>query len=361
MRGIMSGISALLTLLLAALVCAEGAAQLLPVPANAPGLEATVRQLIARARAALDHGDLVAARSNLEQVLSREETNRPARLALTDVLRRMKLWKEAENHAQILIRQFPADTEPVFLLAEIEMQRGDPQTARKLASRCVAGGDSRPEVYKVLAVSEYMLQDNDKFEAHIRTAIGKNPQDADAQYMLARYLYETKQYRQSLGAFQAVLGIQPAHYRAHYYAGLVYQASGDTDLAQAEFLAAIRIIESLEIRYAWPFADLGRALNDAGDTEEAIELISRGIRNDPACPKTYYEFARALFQRRADSEVKRALLEAVRLDPGYTDAYYLLARYYRKTGENQAADQSLARFRDLKAHPVPSPYGLPRQ
>jgi predicted Zn-dependent protease len=361
MGGITSGISSLLTLLLAALVCAEGQVQLLPISSAEPGREVTVRQLMASARVALDHGDLEAGRSNLEKVLSREETNRPARLALTDVLRRMRRWNEAENHAQTLISQFPADTEPVYLLAEIEMQRGNPQAAQRLASRCLAQGDSRPEVYKVLAVSEYLLQNNDKFLADIRAVIDKNPLDPEAQYMLARYLYETKQYRQSLSALQAVLGIQPAHYKAHYYAGLVYQANGDTDHAQSEFVAAIGIIESKDIHYAWPFADLGRALNDEGKTDKAIEWISRGIRNDPACPKTYYEYARTLFRRSAGSEVKRALIEAVRLDPGYSDAYYLLARYYRKTGENQAADQVLAKFRDLKAHPVPSPYGLPRQ
>jgi len=75
----------------------------------------------------------------------------------------------------------------------------------------------------------------------------------------------------------------------------------------------------------------------------------------------YYEYARALFHKGPLPEIEKTLIEAVRLDPGYTDAYYLLARYYRKSDKNLAADRVLARFRDLKAHPMPSPYGLPRQ
>jgi tetratricopeptide (TPR) repeat protein len=189
----------------------------------------------------------------------------------------------------------------------------------------------------------------------------KNPRDAEAEYLLARYLYETKQYRQSLSAFQEVLEIQPEHYKAHYYTGLVYQMTSDMDRAQSEFLTAIHIIESKQIRYAWPFADLGRQLADAGDLNAAIDRLSQGIHNDPACPKAYYEYARALFKKGPLPEVEKTLIEAVRLDPGYTDAYYLLARYYRKAGEDERAKQVLARFRVLKAHPVPSPYGLPRQ
>src|SRR5690349_3975930 len=102
----------------------------------------------------------------------------------------MKRWKDAENQAEILMGQDPADTEPIYLLAEVAMQRGDPQTAAELANRCLARGDRRPEVYKVLAVSEYALHDNDKFEAGIRAVIERNPRDVEAHYLLARYLFE---------------------------------------------------------------------------------------------------------------------------------------------------------------------------
>src|SRR5690348_8240577 len=116
MRGIMTGIGPFLPLLLLSFVSAEGQ-QVLPVRIQVPGQEASVDQLISRARTALEHGDLDAARSSLEQALAREATNKPARLALTDVLRRMKRWKDAENQAEILMGQDPADTEPIYLLA----------------------------------------------------------------------------------------------------------------------------------------------------------------------------------------------------------------------------------------------------
>lgn len=355
---IVTGISALPLLVLLSFMSVEGQ-QLLQVSVQVPGRE--VDRLISSARTALDHGDLDAARSSLEKVLALEETNKPARLELTDVLRRMRRWNDAEDQARILIRQAPADTEPLYLLAEIAMQRGDPRTATELAYRCLARGDTRPEVYKVLAVSEYSLHENDKFEAGIRAVIERNPRDVEAHYMLARYLFEVRHYSESLKSFQTVLDLQPEHYKAHYYCGLLDVANGEDGLARAEFLSSIELLERRQAAYGWPFADLGRALNDAGELDNALGWLSRGIRNDPTCPRVYYEYARALFQKGAGAEVKDALLKALSLDPGYSEAYYLLARYYKKSGDGRAAGEALAKFRDLKDHPIPSPYGLPRQ
>jgi len=84
------------------------------------------------------------------------------------------------------------------------------------------------------------------------------------------------------------------------------------------------------------------------------------VRNDPASPHALYHYAKALFQKDPSAEVKQAVQEAIRLDPGYSEAYYLLARYYQKTGEAQLAKETFAKFEELKKHPLPSPYGLRR-
>ena len=84
------------------------------------------------------------------------------------------------------------------------------------------------------------------------------------------------------------------------------------------------------------------------------------MRNDPASPHARYEYAKALFTKGATSEVRKSLEEAIRLDPGYSEAYYLLAQYYVKTGEKQLATDTLKRFEQVKKNPVPSPYGIRR-
>src|SRR5438094_10541398 len=87
-------------------------------------------------------------------------------------------------------RQSPQDAEPVFLSALIAFRRGDPHRASDLASRCILLGDVRPEVYKLLALSEYLLGQTEQFENRVRASLQTHPSHAEAQISLARYLYE---------------------------------------------------------------------------------------------------------------------------------------------------------------------------
>ena len=84
----------IIALMLTSLTSAGGQVQILRAPAGFLGQDASVEQLTASARGSLERGDLEHARSILERVLSREERNKQARLALTDVLRRMKRWQD---------------------------------------------------------------------------------------------------------------------------------------------------------------------------------------------------------------------------------------------------------------------------
>jgi len=317
-------------------------------------------QLIETAQAQLKRGDLAGAATTLEQALAQEERNKAARIALIHVLLRLTRPAEAERHAQTLRQQFPEETQPVYLLALIAFQRGQPQLACELANQCLARGDLRPEVYKLLAFAEYLLQQYDQSEAHTRAVLQQHPQDPEANYHLGRQLYEGKRYREALGSFQKVIEVQPENYKAHYYAGLLYEASNEAGRAKEEFLAAIQVIDRQKLRYPWPFTDLGRRLVNEGEFDRGLGWLYRAIRNDPASPQAHYEYAKALFQKEATPEVKQELMEAIRLDEGYSEAYYLLARYYQKVGEKQLAQETFAKFEEVKKNPRPSPYGLRR-
>ncbi|MCI0659682.1 MAG: tetratricopeptide repeat protein [Acidobacteria bacterium] len=353
----------LILALLSSVMCADGK---LSAPfstrADAAGLiqDSPVTQLLDSAQAGIRRGDLAGAAVALEQALALEKGNKTARMALVNVLMRLTRWEEAEQHAQILRQQFPDETGSFYFLALIAFQRGQLPVALEMANQCLERGDRRSEVYKLLALIEYLLQQYDKFEAHIRETIKLNPTDADAYYHLGRYYFEDKRYKEALGAFQTAFKIQPAHYKAHYYAGLLHEGENDGERVKQEYQAAIQIIELQKIRYPWPFTDLGKWLVNEGEYDRGVGWLYRATRNDPTSPHAWYHYAKALFQNGASFEVKEAILEAIRLDPGYSEAYYLLARYYQKTGEDRLSKETFAKFDDLKKNPIPSPYGLRR-
>jgi tetratricopeptide (TPR) repeat protein len=247
--------------------------------------------------------------------------------------------------------------------AQADLERGDLAGAAGLLEQALSldvGQKRAAEVYKRLAMVEYLLGKLERFEAHIREAIRLNPMDADARYHLGRRFFEEKRYREAMEAFQEAIKIQPEHYKARYYAGLVHKGENDGEGAKREFQAAIRVIERLKVRYAWPFTDLGEWLINEGEYERGVGWLYRATRNDPKSPHSWYHYAKALFQKEPSFEVKEALLVAIGLDPGYSEAYYLLARYYQKTGEEKLAKETFVKFDELKKHPIPSPFGLRR-
>jgi tetratricopeptide (TPR) repeat protein len=322
--------------------------------------EPTVAQLMQDAQVSLNRGDLANSVRQLERALALDAGHQAARVALAHLLMRLGRWTEADQQVQQLRRRFPDETEPLYLTALIAFQRGQMEQVCELTEQCLARGDKRVEVYKLLALAEYLLQRLDKFEQHIREAIKISPLDPDANYHLGRYFFEDKQYSAALNNFRITLQAKPHHYKAHYYAGLVYEGLNEMGKAEEEFHSAIQIIDRLKIRYAWPFTSLGERLVNEGEYERGLGWLYRAIRNDPGAPHARYHYAKALFQKGLSPEIKETLLEAIRLDPGYSDAFYLLARYYQKSGERDRAKETFARFEELKKNPIPSPYGLRR-
>lgn len=244
-----------------------------------------------------------------------------------------------------------------------QLREGDLAGAAARLERALAGERDEKkaaELHKRLALLEYLLQRFDRFDEHIGEAIRLDPLDADARYQLGRRCFEEKRYREAMSAFQEALALQPSHYKARYYAGLVHEGENELESAKREFQAAIGIVEGRKIRYAWPFTELGELLVNEGDYERGLGWLYRATRNDPRSPHAWYHYARGLFQKQADFEVKEGLMLAISLDPGYSEAYYLLARYYQKTGEERLAKEAFARFEELKKKPLPSPFGLRR-
>lgn len=331
-----------------------------PQPADDFSRNATVSQLLSNAQAGMQRGDLAQAMSALRQAVALDEKHKPARKALIRLLLLQGELKEAEEQVQTFARLHPEETEGFFLRALVAFQSGRLRQASEWADACLKRGDGRAEVHKLLAMSEYLQRHFDKFETSIREASRLNPLDPDPHYHLGRYHFEDKRYDQALGEFKKAFELQPDHFKSHYYAGLVYEGQNDIEAAKQEMQSAIRVIDRMKIRYAWPYADLGRLLVNEDDFDRGVGWLYRAIRNDPGSPYARYHYAKALFRKGATFEVKQELMEAIKLDPGYGDAYYLLARYYQKSGQQQLAKDTFAKFEEIKKNPAPSPYGLRR-
>lgn len=239
----------------------------------------------------------------------------------------------------------PPPTDKLVGAAVEAFRQGDLSRARDLARRAVADGRQQAPLYKLLASTEYLLGEPQQFETHIRAALALAPDDADLHYHLARHLYEQQRYREAAKVFGRASTLDDEHYKARYYEGLLAEARGEPERAKDLFVDAIATIDRRRVRYVWPLVDLGRLLVDQGEIERGLSWLYRAVRTDPELPYAHYEYAKALLrQPEPTAEVERALRDAIRLDPGYASAYYVLARYYATTGDRQQANEMFAKL-----------------
>jgi len=317
-------------------------------------------ELLDSAQSNIDSGQYEEAVPILREILSRDKQHALARKALIDVLMRLLRSDEAWEETGILREQYPEDPQAAYMAAAVAFRRGDFQQASELAAQAIALDDQYVEAYRLRAFSFFLMKDYDNYKANILALLEKKPNDAEAYYHLGRYYYESNMFTDGIEAFKKATALDPNLYKAYFFLGWCQQAGGDTEAAKQSFRTSARIVQTARINYGWPFTDLGELLVTEGRYEEGLGWLYRGVRNDPNLPYTHCKYAEALLKAEKSGEIEQHLLKAIELDPGYTQAYYLLGRYYSKAGEREKAKEALAKFQELRKNPTVSPQGVRR-
>jgi tetratricopeptide (TPR) repeat protein len=94
-----------------------------------------------------------------------------------------------------------------------------------------------PELAKThffLATALKSLGRYDEAIDHLKSANAKYPRDRVVLNQLGRVLFLKRQYKDAIGAFTGVLGIDPEDLQAHYNLMLCYQGLGDAASAARE-------------------------------------------------------------------------------------------------------------------------------
>jgi len=134
--------------------------------------------------------------------------------------------------------------------------------------------------------------------------------------------------------------LQPDGFRWTYYAGYLALRAGRADKALADFNAA----QELRTDYPPLTLRLGEARMDKGDFPAARILFEQAAEaSGLRAAALYYLGQIDLLDRRYEAAAEH-LEEALRLNPGATEAHYPLAQAYRALGDDTRAREHLARF-----------------
>lgn len=336
-------------------------AVILSVSSPATTSQQAKTNLLAEAQSALDGNRLDEASRLLESILEIDKENHTARKALIDVNMRLMKWTDAQEEVKILRSALPMDPQAAYLAAAVAFRIGNFTDAVELSTEALNLQYPPQEALRIRALSRYVLQDFEGFTEDMQLLIRLDPQNPEPHYHLGRYYFEKQVFAQSEEEFRLAIEKAPRHHRSWYYLGWCQWAGGEVEKAKLSYEKSIEIILEGRISFGWPFSDYGELLITQGQFEEGLKWLYSGIRNDPDLPYTHFKYASALFKKDATIEVETELKKAIELDPGYAEAYYILANYYRKTGNRELAQEILKKFQELKKNPVASPFGVRRK
>src|SRR5581483_3057139 len=136
-----------------------------------------------------------------------------------------------------------------------------------LGTAMVTSTTQIPDVQEIELGEAQVVNQPSNNLAELQRAAAQDPQDADAQYRLARRLYANQNYGDSLTAYQRALSVNPADAAVQNDIGVLYMDQNKLDEAERSFRRAVALAPTSAVsRY-----NLGLLLLRKGRRKEALE------------------------------------------------------------------------------------------
>lgn len=143
--------------------------------------------------------------------------------------------------------------------------------------------------------------------------------DATADYFLGQ-----EDYGEAITMHRRTVAAHPADALAHYHLGFAYGMTG----ARAQELVEYRKAAALGLRQWDLYLNLGRALLEAGDTDDAAAALNTSVMLAPQRAESHFNLGLADERRGMFGPAQDELRTSLRLDPKQPDARNMMGLIY---------------------------------
>lgn len=243
----------------------------------------------------------------------------------------------------------PADRELQLELGNAYFMGQHFHRAKEIAQQVLRNDPGNPTALEIKANSEYLLGDAGAAIDTFIDLLDKHPENEAAAYMLGRIYYQEDNIDQAIGQFERVLRLNNSSYKAYDNLGLCYEAKGENEKATRYFLTAIRLVEKNHPDYDTAYADLAELLLKTGNAQKAFDAAAAAANRNSTSARNFYLGGKALDQLGKTELALNWLQRSAALDPSYPQPFYLLSRIYHQLGQTQKAEQAQQKFLELQS------------
>ena len=193
-------------------------------------------------------------------------------------------------------------------------QRNLPMAMRELAKASELDPEN-PEVDMAIGLAYQARGDSSKAEEHLRKAIGKKPEYADAHNNLGIVLAGRKAWDEAIREFEAAAAnvMYTTPERAYFNIGEAYRAKGDPARAEGAYRRALQAND----RYAPAYTALAGVIGGQGRWSDAASVLARCADLLPDYAPGWMELGRAWLRLSRPEDAVKAFdkVLAVSSDP----------------------------------------------
>jgi len=233
------------------------------------------------------------------------------------------------------IDKYPDNLE--YYLQRAEVLNGEKRfdLAIKDYQSAIALDGDKSSYYSMLGDAYFANDETTKALEQYKKAEDVNPNDVEAVFKTAQFLYFVRQFDKSKIRFGKLLNLSPQHARGHFFSGMLYKEAGDTAEAIDFFEKTIELLGA-DYNSSLQLAMLHEA---TGKYKEALADYEKAINTDGNSSEAYY--ARGLLYQKMgnDDKAMQDYQKTIEINPTSFNAFYNAGSILAKRGNYKKAVQ----------------------
>jgi len=231
------------------------------------------------------------------------------------------------------IRLLPKYTKAYISRGKLFRNQGDYKKAIADFNRAIARHPGQARFYLIRSHTHWLEGDMDAALADAETAIQLEPYAAGGYFMRGKFHAVLRHGKQAVKDFSKAIELEPELDHAYSQRASIRNQGGDLHGALNDFDSAIRI-NPYRTDY---FSKRGLIHARLGNAAAAEADYMRSRQLDPQDPVVYFHRGRALQVLKENDTALEQYDHAIRLAPGYANAYCWRAIIHRKNGDGKKA------------------------
>ena len=276
----------------------------------------------------------------LEQGLKINPTMPSASALLGISLYEMAEYGKARPRLEAALRVNPNDSNAQMFLAKDLTRLGDYEAAASHLQKLGAREPKNQEVWYLLAKVHMKLS-----EQAMAKMNAIDPHSVMAHQLSAEMMEAMNNYDGAVVELKKAVDMAPHQPGSHYKLGDAYFSLSQLDSAAEQFQAELAV-DSANCQARWKLGTI--VLEKNGSPEEALADINQALSQCPSLSDARVDRARALIKLDRNAQAVADLEAAIKANPAEPATHFLLAKVYRSLGRTQEAQAEMQAFSKLE-------------